>query len=86
MNEYQTFAEQAYQQLLSLEASAETEQLFTYSYLLGHISLISSADGESKQDFIDGVTASLSQAYKVDHLDDDDKTAINTVWKQLIQA
>ncbi len=86
MNPYQTHAEAMYQQLLSMEARAKNEQLFTYSYLLGHISLVSSAEGDTAEEFIDGVEHSLAEAFTIDHLEDTDKEDILGVWQQLNTA
>lgn len=86
MTDYHTYAETVYQQLLNMEANASGEQLFTYSYLLGHISLISSAQGSTSEEFINGVEQSLEDAFKVDHLEDADKADILSVWQQLNPA
>ncbi|WP_261844725.1 YfcL family protein [Aliamphritea ceti] len=86
MNAYKTHAEAVYQQLLSMEACAASEQLFTYSYLLGHISLVSSAEGDTVEEFMSGVEHSLAEAFKVDHLEDTDKEDILNVWQQLNAA
>ncbi len=86
MTDYNTYAETVYQKLLEMEADASSDQLFTYSYLLGHVSLISSAQGDNAEAFIDGVEHSLEEAFKVDHLEDTDKADITNVWKQLTAA
>ncbi|MBN3560673.1 YfcL family protein [Aliamphritea spongicola] len=86
MTDYHTYAETVYQQLLNMEANASSEQLFTYSYLLGHISLISSAEGNTSEEFISSVEQSLEDAFKVDYLEDEDKADILSVWQQLNTA
>lgn len=86
MTAFHQHADTIYQKLLHLEEHASDEQLFTCSYLLGHISLVSACEGDSAEQFEIQVIDSLNEAYKVDSLSEQDKTEINALWQQLIQA
>ncbi|QEW07159.1 YfcL family protein [Nitrincola iocasae] len=78
-------ADTAYEKLIRLEASADTssDELFCCAYLLGHLSLING------QEFIDSASLdqlmhdSLQQAFTIDRLSDQDKTAIVALWDSL---
>lgn len=84
MTAFEQRADSIYNQLLAIEASACDEQLFTCSYLLGHISLISANTGTNAEAFESQVRESLDQAYTVDQLSDQDKADIDALWQQLL--
>lgn len=78
-------ADAAYEKLIRLEASAETssDELFCCAYLLGHLSLISGQALMDEVSLDQLMHDSLQQAFKVDRLSDQDKTAIVTLWEGL---
>ena len=83
MRSYHQQADHIYNSLLEMESNATPEQLFLCSYLLGHVSLISSEQGETASDFTDRVQQSLEQAFRVDKLTTEDIRDINNLWQQL---
>jgi hypothetical protein len=78
-------ADTAYETLIRLEASTETssDELFCCAYLLGHLSLISDHALIDEASLDQLMHDSLQQAFKVDRLSDQDKTAIVTLWDSL---
>ena len=83
MRSYQQQADHIYNSLLEMENNAAPEQLFLCSYLLGHVSLISSEQGNTASDFTDRVQHSLERAFKVDKLTSEDIRDIENLWQQL---
>lgn len=85
MSETTRQADAAYDILIRLEASAETssDELFCCAYLLGHLNLINAEELTDNINLDQLMHASLQQAFKVDHLSDQDKTAIVALWNSL---
>ncbi|WP_417582831.1 YfcL family protein [Nitrincola sp.] len=75
-------ADTAYEKLIRLEASAETssDELFCCAYLLGHLSLISGQELMDSASLDQLMHTSLQQAFTIDRLSDQDKTAIVALW------
>ncbi|WP_299201528.1 YfcL family protein [uncultured Amphritea sp.] len=86
MNPYEQQAESIYNRLLEMEVSADPNQLFLCSYLLGHISLVSAEQGDNELQFNQRVEHSLDDAFKIDKLSDDDVSDIRSLWLQLSET
>lgn len=82
-NDYHRRADALYDRLIQLESSADQEQLFLCSYLLGHISLISGESGDSADQFDQQLQQSLDTALEIDQLSEQDKLNITELWQQL---
>ncbi|WP_432473109.1 YfcL family protein [Amphritea sp. HPY] len=82
-NDFQRRADALYDSLIQLESSADQEQLFLCSYLLGHISLISAENGDSTAQFDQLLQLSLDTALEIDQLSEQDKLDITELWQQL---
>lgn len=80
---FQSRAEQLHQKLIDLESTADSDHLFLCSYLLGHISLISSDSGDSATQFDQLLQHSLDTAFEIDKLSEQDKRDITELWQQL---
>ncbi len=76
MNHYQKRADALYAALVAQETTADHDQLFFCSYLLGHVSLISTEQGDSALQFEQNLQHSLDAAFQVDRLSEQDKAAI----------
>ncbi|MDO6562265.1 YfcL family protein [Amphritea sp. 1_MG-2023] len=86
MTPYAQQADTIYNQLLTLEQDAEPNQLFLCSYLLGHISLVGAAQGDTALQFNQQLEQSLEDAFKVDQLSEQDIDDIRALWQQLSET
>ncbi|MBV1787556.1 YfcL family protein [Marinobacterium sp. D7] len=78
-------ADQAHQSLLDLEAQAldDADRRFYASYLLGHLSLISTETGEDGEALSKRLEQALDEAFAVDRLSDQDKLGIRSLWHEI---
>jgi len=83
MNPFQTLADQLYNKLIELEGSADADQLFLCSYLLGHLSLVSAETGQKETELLTRMQQSLEDAFQVDQLSELDKQQITSLWQQI---
>ncbi|KAA0875149.1 YfcL family protein [Nitrincola tapanii] len=89
MSEFLKSADLAYTNLSQREMAAgdNTDLLFFLSYLLGHLSLVSSCDQAEDLDATAltlGMDKSLEAAFAVDRLSDQDKDGIKSLWQEIV--
>lgn len=75
----------AYEVLLTVESDAvnDADRRFYASYLLGHLSLISSVEHTSAQALGQKVNSALTEAFRVDRLSAQDKEGIRSLWQAI---
>ena len=77
------YGEQLDQRLRDMECNAPEEHLFAYSYLMGHISLVTYEEGTDVAEFNLRMNEAIEQAFNVDRLSEDDKSLISHLWHQI---
>ncbi len=86
MTAFDQAADQAYNRLTQMETEAgfeDDDKRFFASYLLGHLSLVAAEGGDSIEVLDQEVNASLEKAFSVDHLSDQDKLGIRSLWQAI---